>query len=81
MRLVGPRPTSFHARTYDEEHLARLGIYPGVTGLWQISGRSDIGFTARVELDLQYIANQGPWQDIKILLKTFFSILAGHGAS
>lgn len=81
MRLVGPRPTSFNATTYDEDHLVRLSIYPGITGLWQISGRSNIDFSRRVELDMQYIINQGPWQDIRILLKTPFSILAGHGAS
>lgn len=81
MRLVGPRPTSFHAQKYNDTHLSRLSIYPGITGLWQISGRSNIDFNERVELDLLYISNQGPWQDIKILIKTPFSVLSGHGAS
>jgi len=81
MRLVGPRPTSFHAQKYHDIHLSRLSIYPGITGLWQISGRSNIDFNERVELDLLYISNQSPWQDLKILIKTPFSVLSGHGAS
>lgn len=81
MRLVGPRPTSFNASTYHDEHLGRLGIYPGITGLWQISGRSDIDFDQRVELDLKYITEQGRMQDLVILLKTPVSILSGRGAS
>lgn len=81
MRLVGPRPTSFHAQTYEPSHLCRLSIYPGITGLWQISGRSDIDFSERVELDLTYISNQSPWQDLKILIKTPISVLSGNGAS
>ncbi|MDR0735664.1 MAG: sugar transferase [Zoogloeaceae bacterium] len=81
MRLVGPRPTSFHAQAYKEAHLGRLGVYPGVTGLWQISGRSNVGFDDRVIIDLQYIARQSPWLDLKILLKTPFAVLSAHGAS
>ncbi|MEB2317229.1 MAG: sugar transferase [Pseudomonadota bacterium] len=82
MRLVGPRPTSFNANTYEKsEYLRRLGVYPGVTGLWQISGRSDIGFAERVELDVRYIHNQGPLQDLKILVMTPIKILTGEGAS
>lgn len=81
MRLVGPRPTSFHAQKYNSDHLCRLSIYPGITGLWQISGRSDIDFDQRVELDLLYISSQSPIQDLKILIKTPFSVLTGHGAS
>lgn len=81
MRIVGPRPTSFHARTYRDHHLSRLSIYPGVTGLWQISGRSDVGFDERVDLDMQYIARQSPLLDLKILLITPFKVLLGQGAS
>ncbi|MDR3159431.1 MAG: sugar transferase [Zoogloeaceae bacterium] len=81
MRLVGPRPTSFHAQTYKKRHLGRLGVYPGVTGLWQISGRSNVDFDDRVIIDLQYIARQSPWLDLKILLKTPFAVLSAHGAS
>lgn len=81
MRLVGPRPTSFNAYRYKDNHLARLSIYPGMTGLWQISGRSNINFDQRVELDLSYIANQSLLLDLKILLKTPFKVFSGHGAS
>lgn len=80
MRIVGPRPTSFHAQTYQDHHLARLSIYPGITGLWQISGRSDVDFDGRVELDTQYILAQSPLLDLKILLKTPFKVLSGQGA-
>ncbi|MCE6977389.1 sugar transferase [Pseudomonas frederiksbergensis] len=81
MRLVGPRPTSFNAHRYKDSHLARLSIYPGMTGLWQISGRSNIDFDQRVELDLSYIAEQSLLLDLKILLKTPFKVFSGHGAS
>ncbi|MVW87968.1 MULTISPECIES: sugar transferase [Pseudomonas] len=81
MRLVGPRPTSFNAYRYKDNHLARLSIYPGMTGLWQISGRSNIDFDQRVELDLTYIAQQSLLLDLKILLKTPFKVFSGHGAS
>ena len=81
MRLVGPRPTSFNAYRYKDNHLARLSIHPGMTGLWQISGRSDIDFDQRVELDLSYINEQSLMLDLKILLKTPFKVFGGHGAS
>ncbi|MBF8793231.1 sugar transferase [Pseudomonas monteilii] len=81
MRLVGPRPTSFNAYRYKDSHLARLSIYPGMTGLWQISGRSDIDFDQRVELDLSYINEQSLLLDLKILFKTPFKVFTGHGAS
>lgn len=81
MRLVGPRPTSFNAYRYKDNHLVRLSIYPGMTGLWQISGRSNIDFDQRVELDLSYIAEQSLWLDLKILMLTPFKVFSGHGAS
>ncbi|MDZ5602691.1 sugar transferase [Pseudomonas sp. RP23018S] len=81
MRLVGPRPTSFNAYRYHDSHLARLSIHPGMTGLWQISGRSNIDFDQRVALDLSYINEQSLMLDLKILLKTPFTVFTGHGAS
>jgi len=81
MRLVGPRPTSFHAQKYNPPHLRRLSTYPGITGLWQVSGRSDIDFDERVVLDTAYIIKQSPWLDLKILLKTPIAVFTGHGAS
>ena len=80
MRLVGPRPTSFNASRYRDHHLRRLSIYPGVTGLWQVCGRSDIDFDERVELDMDYIRRQGPLLDLWILLKTPFEVFNGRGA-
>ena len=80
MSFVGPRPTSFSADTYDLWHTERLEVVPGITGLWQISGRSDVDFDDRVRLDVAYIANRGIWLDIKILVHTFVAVLARKGA-
>lgn len=80
MRLVGPRPTSFSADTYIPHQLSRLMVFPGLTGLWQVSGRSDINFDDRVRLDCQYILTQSPLLDLKILLKTPVVVIKGHGA-
>lgn len=80
MRLVGPRPTSFAADTYHPDHLSRLLVYPGLTGLWQLSGRSDISFEERVSLDCEYILAQNPLIDLEILLKTPRAVMRGEGA-
>ena len=80
MRLVGPRPTSFDASAYNEHHRVRLSAYPGLTGLWQVSGRSDLDFDERVRLDRQYIEEQSPWLDLKILFATPAAVFTGKGA-
>ena len=80
MSLVGPRPTSFAIDAYNTEHLARLSVPPGLTGLWQISGRSDLDFDKRLELDQRYIQEQSFAQDAKILMLTPFRVLGGRGA-
>jgi lipopolysaccharide/colanic/teichoic acid biosynthesis glycosyltransferase len=80
MSLVGPRPTSFNIDAYADWHLARLAVPPGLTGLWQVSGRSEVDFDDRVELDCRYIRNQSFLQDLKILLLTPFTVLGGRGA-
>ena len=80
MRIVGPRPTSFDIYQYKQPHLRRLSSPPGLTGLWQISGRSRLDFDRRCELDEEYLQNQSPWQDLKILLRTPLAILKGDGA-
>ena len=80
MSLVGPRPTSFDIDHYEDWHLERLAVLPGVTGLWQISGRSDIGFDDRVKLDCHYIHHQSFWLDAKILGLTPLRVLGGRGA-
>jgi lipopolysaccharide/colanic/teichoic acid biosynthesis glycosyltransferase len=55
MSLVGPRPTSFSASTYSLWHTARLEAKPGITGLWQVSGRNELDFDERLRLDIAYI--------------------------
>lgn len=81
MSLVGPRPTSFSFETYDLWQTARLGVTPGITGLWQISGRANIDFDERNRLDINYIKNQSFWYDMKILLKTFICVIERNGAT
>ncbi|OUS24609.1 sugar transferase [Gammaproteobacteria bacterium 45_16_T64] len=80
MSVIGPRPTSFSVDKYEEHHLARLASLPGLTGIWQVSGRSNIDFNGRVILDRRYIQEQGPYQDFKILVKTPLAVLKGDGA-
>jgi lipopolysaccharide/colanic/teichoic acid biosynthesis glycosyltransferase len=80
MSFVGPRPTSFAAETYQSWQMARLEAVPGLTGLWQISGRSDVDFDERVRLDIEYIENQSFLYDLSILLRTFSSVRQQKGA-
>ncbi len=80
MSLVGPRPTSFSASTYDLWHTARLEAVPGITGLWQISGRSDVDFDDRLRLDIEYIEHRSIWLDLRILVGTVGAIFGQRGA-
>lgn len=82
MSLVGTRPpTPDEVSTYENWHLRRVSIKPGITGLWQVSGRNQIqDFDDVVRLDLQYIDTWTIWQDVKILLKTVWVVFAGRGA-
>jgi lipopolysaccharide/colanic/teichoic acid biosynthesis glycosyltransferase len=77
MSLVGPRPTSFAAGTYELWQSERLDVTPGITGLWQILGRGRMEFTDRVRLDIHYIENRCLWLDMKLLFRTFFSLNKG----
>ena len=72
MSLVGPRPPlAYEVEKYEPWHLRRvLAVKPGITGLWQVSGRSTTTFNEMVRLDLRYVKNWSLWQDLKILLKT-----------
>jgi len=81
MTLVGPRPTSFDATTYRLWHTARLEVRPGLTGLWQVSGRADLDFDDRLRLDVAYIANRSLWLDLRILVRTFTAVLSTRGAA
>jgi lipopolysaccharide/colanic/teichoic acid biosynthesis glycosyltransferase len=80
MSLVGPRPTSFEASTYDLWHTERLEVLPGITGLWQVNGRSDLDFDDRLGLDIAYIENQSLWLDIEILFRTVAAVFSQRGA-
>ena len=83
MSLVGPRPLPVDEirRINDRAHRRRLSVKPGLTCLWQISGRNDVSsFKEWVRLDLEYIDNWSLWLDLKILLKTIPVVLTGAGA-
>ncbi|MDH7480980.1 MAG: sugar transferase [Armatimonadota bacterium] len=81
MSLVGPRPPlPVEVAQYTARDRQRLNVIPGITCLWQISGRSNIGFDRWVELDLEYIRNQSLWLDLKILLLTIPAVIKGTGA-
>lgn len=80
MSLVGPRPTSFAASTYDLWHTYRLEVSPGITGLWQVFGRNSATFDERLRLDIQYIENMSLGLDVKIIWWTVKSVFRGSGA-
>lgn len=80
MSWVGPRPTSFSADTYRLWHTERLEVMPGLTGLWQVSGRSDVDFDERLKLDVAYIEQQSLWLDITILFQTISAVVTERGA-
>jgi exopolysaccharide biosynthesis polyprenyl glycosylphosphotransferase len=81
MSLVGPRPpVPPEVEFYQFDQLQRLSVTPGITGLPQVSGRSDLEFKRWIELDLQYIAEQSFWRDVEILLRTIPAVLFGRGA-
>jgi lipopolysaccharide/colanic/teichoic acid biosynthesis glycosyltransferase len=65
---------------YDEWGLNLLTVAPGITGLWQISGRSDVSYEQRVQFDMHYIRNWTIWLDIQILIQTIPAVLKGRGA-
>jgi exopolysaccharide biosynthesis polyprenyl glycosylphosphotransferase len=81
MSLVGPRPLPLRDHALLEDwHRRRSNVLPGMTGLWQISGRSDLSFDDLVRLDFYYLENWSIWLDISILAKTLPAVLAGRGA-
>ena len=81
MSLVGPRPLPLrdHAMLQDW-HRARSLVLPGMTGLWQISGRSGLEFDDLVRLDFTYIENWSIWSDVSIIARTIPAVLGGRGA-
>ncbi|MCU1586573.1 MAG: putative glycosyltransferase, partial [Frankiales bacterium] len=80
MSLVGPRPVPTTVETFAEHELRRLLVKPGMTGLWQVSGRSDLAWHERVRLDLYYVENWSPVLDLVILFRTVAVVLRGKGA-
>ena len=80
MSLVGPRPTSFHADTYQLWHTERLEVPPGITGLWQIMGRNAATFDQRLRLDIAYIDRMSLGFDLWIIIQTLKSVFKRLGA-
>jgi Undecaprenyl-phosphate galactose phosphotransferase WbaP len=81
MSLVGPRPiVESEVRFYGDDIAHYYNTRPGVTGLWQVSGRSNTSYTRRVQLDVWYVNNWTVWLDIAVLLKTFPAVLGRTGA-
>lgn len=81
MSLVGPRPPiPAEVATYDEWQKQRLSVKPGITCIWQVSGRSDLDFETWVELDVEYIRTWKPSLDFLILLKTLPAVISARGA-
>jgi exopolysaccharide production protein ExoY len=81
MALVGPRPvTVAELRRYGQARWHYLSVQPGITGLWQVSGRNGTGYERRVELDELYVKHRSAWLDCKILARTVVVVLSGEGA-
>jgi exopolysaccharide biosynthesis polyprenyl glycosylphosphotransferase len=81
MSLVGPRPLP--VRDYErlsDWHRKRYAVLPGITGLWQISGRSNLSFDDLVRLDFYYLENWSVWMDVAVLLRTPIAVVRGRGA-
>ena len=81
MSFVGPRPvTEEELEKYGENADYILTVTPGLSGMWQISGRSDTGYEERINLDTYYIQNWSVWLDIWIIIKTVWVVINGKGA-
>jgi lipopolysaccharide/colanic/teichoic acid biosynthesis glycosyltransferase len=81
MSLVGPRPLQLEeARRMPEVQAVRAVVRPGMTGLWQVAGRSRLGFEEWMRLDIEYVRRWSLWLDVRILLKTIPAVLRGDGA-
>lgn len=81
LSLVGPRPIiPKEILRYGDQKASLMSLKPGITGLWQVSGRSDLGYEERVKLDIYYVENWSLWLDIKILIRTIRVIFSNNGA-
>lgn len=82
MSLVGPRPVPLYEGEYYLEHVPeRFGALPGLTGLWQVSGRCDLSSKEMLDLDLEYVRRQSIGLDLKVLLRTVPAVVTGRGAA
>lgn len=82
MSLVGPRPVVQEEldKYYGEAVKEYCSVKPGITGLWQVSGRSDVDYPERVAMDVEYVRTRNLWKDIVILYRTFGVVLNKKGA-
>ena len=81
MSVVGPRPPIVHEfELYDDDARRRLSVKPGITGLYQVTARSQVSFSGMAALDLEYIRRRSVWLDISIMLRTIRVIFSGRGA-
>jgi lipopolysaccharide/colanic/teichoic acid biosynthesis glycosyltransferase len=81
MSLVGPRPPlPSEVDTYESDAVRRLRVRPGMTGLWQVSGRSELSWSEAIRLDLYYVDNWSMFQDLTILARTWGAVFGSRGA-
>jgi len=81
MSLVGPRMIApVELARYGDDAAELLSVKPGITGLWQVSGRSDLGYADRTRLDMEYVRTQSFWLDLKLLLLTLPTVIMKKGA-
>ena len=81
MSLVGPRPVpTYEVEGYQPRHFERLHVMPGITGLWQVKGRSQVTFEDMINLDIEYVRTRSLWVDMKLLFLTVPAALWGRGA-
>ncbi len=81
MSLVGPRPAVIaEVQKYNAHQRRRLAVVPGLTCIWQVSGRADLDFQQQVDLDIKYIRERSLWMDLKLIMMTIPAVLSGKGA-
>jgi lipopolysaccharide/colanic/teichoic acid biosynthesis glycosyltransferase len=82
MSLVGPRPSIlYEVESFPREWCERFSVKPGMTGLWQVNGRSQVGLERMIELDLAYARDRSFWLNVRIIAKTVLVVLGGKGAA
>jgi lipopolysaccharide/colanic/teichoic acid biosynthesis glycosyltransferase len=82
MALVGPRPPiPYEVEHYPPHWFERFAVKPGLTGLWQVSGRSQLTLEQMVQLDVEYVRRRSPWLDLSILARTVPAVISARGAS